>query len=230
MPDTLYYRHRRPFLAALSLLAVTAAAAEPRSIDVGDHELALDCRGSGRPVVVLDAGLGGRAGDWHAVQQALATSHEVCVYDRAGYGASTPGPQPRHSARLAGELRTLLARADLPPPFLLGGHSLGGLNLAVFASLFPRDVAGLVLVDPPHQRLDGVLEATVLGRLDPQGLLRGLWQSGQLGALLAALEPLAGLLGVETAYLRTIVHEAEAFPLSLEDARGVISPPTCRSP
>lgn len=221
MPNPLYSRHWRPHLAALGLLAGTAVWAAPRAIDVGGHELVLECRGSGRPVVVLDAGLGGRAGDWQAVQQALAPTHEVCVYDRAGYGASTPGPPPRHSARLASELRTLLARAELPPPFLLAGHSLGGLNLAVFASFFPRDVAGLVLVDPPHERLDGVLEATVLGRLDPRGLLRGLWQSGQLGELLAALEPLAGLLGVEIAYLRTIVHETEAFPLSLEDARGV---------
>lgn len=210
---------RRIVAGALAVLALPLLAAG-RVVDVGGHSLYLDCRGAGRPVIVLDAGLGGSAADWAAVQAELAATHTVCTFDRAGYGTSTPGPLPRHSARLASELRTLLARAGLSPPYVLGGHSLGALNVQVFAALFPRDVAGLVLVDPPHEQLDGVIEGMLLGRIDPQGVLRSLWQSGQLGGLLLALEPLAGVLGLDFGYLRSIVHELEAFPQSLEDARA----------
>lgn len=87
---------------------------------------------------------------WSLVQPELARLTHVCSYDRAGFGWSEAGPLPRTAGRIARELRTLLDRAGIPPPFLLVGHSFGGLVVQVFATTFRADVAGLVLVDPAH--------------------------------------------------------------------------------
>jgi len=73
----------------------------------------------------------------------------VCVYDRAGYGSSEPGPMPRHGRQVAGELKLLLERAGVPGPYVLVGHSLGGLNMQVFASQYPELVTGMVLIESP---------------------------------------------------------------------------------
>ncbi|NIP82175.1 MAG: alpha/beta fold hydrolase, partial [Gemmatimonadetes bacterium] len=83
------------------------------------------------------------------MQDSLAGRTRVVVYDRAGYGASEPGPLPRHAAREADELRALLEAASVDGPYVLVGHSLGGLNAQVFAARYRDDVAGLVLLDPP---------------------------------------------------------------------------------
>jgi pimeloyl-ACP methyl ester carboxylesterase len=211
-------RHALLFLCAL--WCAVPAAAEPTVVDVGGYTLRLDCRGAGLPAIVLDAGLGGAATDWADVQSALAPARQVCVYDRAGYGGSEPGPAPRTSARIAAELRTLLGRAGIAPPFVLGGHSFGGFNMRVFAGLFPADVAGLVMVDPPHEELEGILEGVLLGSIDPAGRLAGLWRSGSLGALADALGPLATLLGLDTGLVSVIANELDAFPYSVEDARA----------
>jgi pimeloyl-ACP methyl ester carboxylesterase len=107
--------------------------------------------------VILDAGLG----DWSLslidLQQRVAAFAQVAVYDRAGYGWSEPGPQPRTSQQLAVELYALLRYADLPAPYLLVGHSLTGWHLRLFAQQHRDIVAGMVLIDatPPnfHPRL-----------------------------------------------------------------------------
>jgi pimeloyl-ACP methyl ester carboxylesterase len=74
----------------------------------------------------------------------------VCSYDRAGFGWSDAGPLPRTASRIAEELRTLLDRGSVAPPFVLVGHSFGGLVMCIFARRYRRDVSGLVLVDPAH--------------------------------------------------------------------------------
>jgi len=84
------------------------------------------------------------------VQPTLATLSRVCSYDRAGFGWSDAGPKPRSAGRIADELRTLLDRARVPPPYLLVGHSFGGLVALIFASKFRSETAGMVLVDPAH--------------------------------------------------------------------------------
>ena len=126
--------------------------------------------------MVLDAGLGGASSDWRKVQPELATTNRTCIYDRAGYGRSDSGPLPRTSGRIAAELRTLLMLAELPPPYLLVGHSFGGFNVRLFAGLFPGDTAGVVLVDSPHEaQADALFEHGILGFLDPEGWLRSFW-------------------------------------------------------
>ena len=212
-------------IACVDAMRLAAAKPVSRSLDVGGSAMHIACRGSGFPAVILDAGLGGAATDWAVVQQTLAVERLVCVYDRAGYGTSAPGPKPRSSARIAAELRTLLARADIPPPYILGGHSFGGFNMRLFASLFPDDVAGLVLVDPPHERLGGLLEGVLLDRIDPNGLLSGLWQAGGLSALVDMIEPFGAALGLDLALARVVASELDAFPQSMEEARAAALAP-----
>jgi pimeloyl-ACP methyl ester carboxylesterase len=119
-------------------------------IDVGGYRLHLYSTGAGSPAVILDAALGGSSVSWAWVQPALSQRTRVCSYDRAGFGWSDAGPMPRTAARMAVELRTLLERAAVPPPFIIVGHSFGGLVGLIFAARYRDDVAGLVLVDPAH--------------------------------------------------------------------------------
>jgi pimeloyl-ACP methyl ester carboxylesterase len=119
-------------------------------VDVGGARLHLHCSGSGSPAVILDAALGGSSLSWTFVQPEIARLTRVCSYDRAGFGWSSPGPAPRTVGRIADELRRLLDRADVRPPFLLVGHSFGGLVMRVFARRYRTDTVGMVLVDPAH--------------------------------------------------------------------------------
>jgi len=119
-----------------------------RLIDVGGFRLHLNLTGTRAPLVVFDAALGGSSISWTLVQPHVAAFARTCVYDRAGFGWSERGPLPRTAGRAADELRVALDRAGERPPFLLVGHSFGGLVMRIFAARYCRDVAGLVLVDP----------------------------------------------------------------------------------
>jgi pimeloyl-ACP methyl ester carboxylesterase len=123
------------------------ALAAARKIDVGGFRLNLRCDGDGSPVVILDAGAGDTLATWEWVTPSVRKLTRVCAYDRAGLGKSEPGPKPRTSARIVAELHELLVRGRVPPPYVLVGHSFGGLNVRLFASKYPGQVAGLVLVD-----------------------------------------------------------------------------------
>jgi pimeloyl-ACP methyl ester carboxylesterase len=120
-------------------------------VDVGGFRMHLVCEGEGEPTVVLDAGAADLWTTWFRVQPELARSIRVCSYDRAGIGYSEPGPLPRSRRRMVEELRTLLARAGVPPPYVLVGHSFGGLNARLYAALHPEEVAGLVLAESSHE-------------------------------------------------------------------------------
>jgi pimeloyl-ACP methyl ester carboxylesterase len=132
-------------------------------VDIGTHRLYIYCTGRGSPTVILDAGLGDSSLEWWPVQQRLAPHARVCAYDRSGYGWSDPGPNPRTSLRNAVELRTLLTRAHIEPPYVLVGHSFGGYDMQLFASLYPKSVAGLVLVDSSHPQQVQRFEAQPIG-------------------------------------------------------------------
>jgi pimeloyl-ACP methyl ester carboxylesterase len=122
-----------------------------RLFDVGGHRLHINCIGSGHPTVVLEGGLGEPStmmASW--VQPDVATATRVCVYDRAGRGWSESANRPQDGDQVAADLHVLLQRAGEPAPFLLAGHSAGGVYALNFAKLFPGDVAGVVLIDSMH--------------------------------------------------------------------------------
>jgi pimeloyl-ACP methyl ester carboxylesterase len=119
-------------------------------LDLGGYKLHINCQGTGSPTVILDAGLGDWSTHWTSVQNLLKADTRVCSYDRAGYGWSDPGPRPRDSLRIITELHSLLDKAKIEPPYLLVGHSFGGINMRLFSSAYPNEVSGLVLVEASH--------------------------------------------------------------------------------
>jgi pimeloyl-ACP methyl ester carboxylesterase len=119
-------------------------------VDVGGYKMHIDCIGQGSPTVILDAGLGDSFISWSKVQPRIAKFARACSYDRAGIGYSDPSPRPRTSKDFAEELHILLHNAGIPPPYLLVGHSMGGFDVRLYASLYPSEVAGMVLVDSSH--------------------------------------------------------------------------------
>jgi pimeloyl-ACP methyl ester carboxylesterase len=120
------------------------------TVDVGDHELHIDCVGQGSPTVVLEAALGNASAHWVRVQQEVSEVTRVCAYDRAGMGWSEGGPEPRDAARVTGELHALLEGAGVEGPYVMVGHSFGGLYARAYAARYPDETAGVVLVDSSH--------------------------------------------------------------------------------
>ena len=134
----------------LLLAGCTASSDAPidRQVSVGTHVLYLHCLGKGSPTVVIETGSGETYESWLPLIGKLTQKTRVCAYDRAGYGQSEPGPLPRDASREADELRLLLQKAGLKGPYVLVGHSLGGLIAQVFAGKYPGLLAGAVLLDP----------------------------------------------------------------------------------
>ena len=131
------------------------AAASPmpgQLIDVGDHSLHIHCTGSGSPTVVMEAGGGAMASDLELVSTAVAGETRVCLYDRAGRGWSESAQTPPHGIQIADDLHTLLRRAQVPGPYVLAGHSFGGLYVQTYAARYPGEVAGMVLIDSTAPR------------------------------------------------------------------------------
>lgn len=136
-----------------SIAESNAARAYPppgNLIDVGGYKLHLYCIGEGAPTVILDAAFPAQVSNWIWVQPQIAKTTRVCAYDRAGHGWSDPGPEPRDAQQHARELKTLLEKANEQGPFVLVGHSLGGLYVREFADMFPDQVAGMALIEGTH--------------------------------------------------------------------------------
>src|ERR1017187_1952005 len=118
-----------------------------RMYSVGGYKTHLYCIGSGTPTIVLESGLGDDFLIWGRVQPELAKATRVCSYDRSGLGWSEVRPGPRDSNTVSEQLHALLVQAGISGPFLLMGHSLGGLHIRAYASRYPMEIVGLVLVD-----------------------------------------------------------------------------------
>ncbi len=158
---------RRIFFGAILLIVVLAMAGflyenvseardrrfnamQGKMVDVNGLRMHIDCVGDAGPTVVLDSGLGDTYMSWRKVQPEIAKFARVCSYDRAGLGYSDSSSQPRTSKVFAQELHALLQAAQISPPYVLVGHSMGGYDVRIFASLYPKEVAGMVLVDASH--------------------------------------------------------------------------------
>jgi pimeloyl-ACP methyl ester carboxylesterase len=180
-------------------------------VDVGGHRLHLHCSGRGRPTVVLEAGLPGSSLDWALVQPKTAKVTRVCAYDRAGYGWSEPGPRPRTSLRLTDELHVLLERAGVPSPYVLVGHSFGGLHVRLYASRFPTQVAGVLLVDAASEEVV---------RRRPPRVVKLLWCEVEIWLGLRRLEQAFGL-----------DRDARKLPSTVRQVAGAraMRPATCRA-
>jgi pimeloyl-ACP methyl ester carboxylesterase len=186
-----------PVIAALLVFAVgggivtvgaataSAQAGAGKMIDVGGRRLFIECAGSGSPVVVLQSGLGESSSYWARIAPSLAATTTVCTYDRAGHGRSEPADRPQDGVALATDLHTLLERAAVAGPYVLVGHSSGGPYVRVFASRYPDQVAGVVLLDA--QPADAF---TVLPEFP------GFYQSFRTAAALSPSLARVGLLGL----------------------------------
>lgn len=167
--------------------------------DVGGYRLAYECAGTGSPAVILEAGYTASGIDTYGqtILPELARQTTTCTYDRAGDGISDARPesvQPLTSGTQARELRALLTSAGIAPPYVVVGHSYGGMVAREFARLYPDDLAGLVLLDassepeiPVYERLDagpwvdGTVEPAHNQRLDMHATVRELLRSPSLG-------------------------------------------------
>lgn len=111
------------------------------------RRLNMYCLGEGTPTVIFEAGSGDNDSAWARVQPAIAAHTRACSYDRAGIGFSDPARRPSDSANAVDDLHRLLNAAAIKPPYVLVGHSLGGMHVRLYADLHFNEIAGMVLVD-----------------------------------------------------------------------------------
>jgi len=170
-----------------------------RLFDIGRCRLHLHRRGEGEPVVVLEAGIAGSSLGWTNVQGKLAAFTTVCSYDRAGLGWSHDCAEPRTAGQLTSELHALLNRAGLAGPYILVGHSFGGLLIRAYSHFHPEQVAGLVFLDPASPTAWAACPAVARKRLETGVRL------ARRGAVLARF-------GIVRATLTALVSGARHLP------------------
>ena len=164
-----------------------------RLIEIDGARLHLVEAGQGSPTVVFESGIAASSLNWTSIQAEIARFTRACAYDRAWFGWSDPAATPRVASQLVDELHALLARASVPAPYILVGHSFGGLLVQAYAAAHPDQVAGLVLVDPlpamEWQNLSGERSRILRWgiRLSRRGAL-----VARLGIVRASLSLLAG--------------------------------------
>lgn len=154
-------------------------------VDVGGHSINLLVGGDGSPAVIFEGGLGAGIASWSTVQRETATFAQTVSYDRAGVGQSEAGVKPRSAKQIATELRTALQKVGVKPPYLMVGHSLGGIYVRVFADMYPKDVVGMVLIDPSQEAFNDWTKSNLRDlRKEEEGRIakasegvRGEWES-----------------------------------------------------
>lgn len=156
--------------------------------DIGDCRLHLYRRGrprSDQPTVILDHSLGGVEG--YLLIDEIAQFADICIYDRAGYGWSSNSPNPRNSGEMMQEFEALMRQADIPPPYVLVGDSLGSYTMRLYAHTYPERVAGLILTDGLHEDGMGGLPASLQ-------LMKGVFTAGFFISVLGAALGLVRIL------------------------------------
>jgi pimeloyl-ACP methyl ester carboxylesterase len=200
-------------------------------VDVGGYRLHINCTGSGNPTVVIVAG----AGDWSTtwggvVQPEVAKTTRVCTYDRPGLGWSEAGSLPSDAARFARELHALLQNANVPGPYVMVGHSLGGFIVRIFAHDYASEVAGVVLVDSMNPKQ---VSQSLSNSLAQQYSLQAVLARFGIARLLVKLPSIAPSMpvGYEAYYplyirpgsLKASAKEYKGLPASATEAAAVKS-------
>ena len=142
-------------LAVASTIVASILAMQTETfswVDAGGPKLRMLISGYGSPAVVFDTGGGGSLKLWGQVPSEVSRFARTVAYDRAGNGMSDKSITPRDARHISAELHMALRNANVPPPYILVGHSVGGLYARVFAGTYPDEVAGLVLVDPTQEQ------------------------------------------------------------------------------
>ncbi len=195
-------------------------------VDVGGYRLHINCTGTGGPTVVIDAGLGDWSTMWAWVQPGVAKTTQVCTYDRAGNGWSDAGPLPRTAVQYAKELHTLLHEANIPGPYVLVGHSLGGLPVRVFTGMYPSEVAGVVLIDSMSPRQFRQSSTNPTPQMDSQSHLFTIFSPlARIGLVRLLVRPL-GLVPhlppeVEKAYVSRMVRPSNLQAYLGDESQGM---------
>ncbi len=194
-------------------------------IDVGGHRLHAKVVGAGNVTVVFDSGLGNGLLTWTQIEPEVAKFARVFSYDRAGLGWSETGPKPRTSLQIASELHELLTRGGISDPYVLAGHSYGGINMQVFSSKFPDQIAGMILVDSSHEdQLEKIPPPPAAAKFIFQAILLsapfGVPRLISSGSVLSRTEREMDLaVTMRTRHLYTALDERSAFETSLKEAR-----------
>jgi pimeloyl-ACP methyl ester carboxylesterase len=199
-------------------------------VDIGGRSFNVSCVGDGAPAVVLAAGAATPGYAWIDIQAEIARFTRACWYDRAGEGWSDPGPYPPTSAADAGDLHEALRRAGLVPPYVLVGHSLGGLDVRVYNGRFSSEVAGMVLVDASHEEEPRRAPRAYIGHTAPGPArypLHLLFMAAARFGLLRLLTPTPPLS--ENASRRTREQVVEALQrrpqaIAAYSSRGLVAP------
>jgi pimeloyl-ACP methyl ester carboxylesterase len=179
-------------------------------VDVGGRRLYINCEGSGSPIVVLESGLWQSSAYWESIATAVAADTRVCVYDRAGRGQSDPAPGPQDGVEIATDLHALLDGAQVDGPYLLVGHSSGGVYVKIYASEHPDEVAGMVLLDA--QPVEALTELPDYPAFYDRT------------RIVSALAPLLGRVGVfPVAFGRSVRDEFAELPTALQQGAALTS-------
>ncbi len=185
-------------------------------VDIGGYKLHVNETGKGQPTVILDAGFACFSLVWNLVQPEIAKFTHVYSYDRAGLGWSEKSPLPRTTANMVKELHTLLETVGASKPYILVGHSFGGIVMQLYTNTYPDDVFGLVLVDSSHE---GILETAKAFHDQYYPLLP--WTQRTWHSLLQAyrFETLSNFTGIRAVYLYSLLKNGIAtIPPSIKDA------------